>query len=166
MVYANFSSIVFRISFLMKIVTLWVWIPSWRDVLDTTLCDKVCQWLAAGRWFSPSTPVSPTNKTDHYNLTEISLKVVLSTITLTLKPTWLLSAPPSRAWYRIGVLSPWGGCQKTWLMLSTITLTLKPTWLLSAPPPSRAWYQIGVLSPWGGWQKTWLTLSTITLTLE
>ena len=30
---------------------------SWRGVLDTTLCDQVCQWLATGRWFSPSTPV-------------------------------------------------------------------------------------------------------------
>jgi hypothetical protein len=30
--------------------------PLWRGVLDTTLkCDKVCQWLAPGRWFSPST---------------------------------------------------------------------------------------------------------------
>jgi hypothetical protein len=27
-------------------------------------CDKVCQWLVADRWFSPSTPVSSTNKTD------------------------------------------------------------------------------------------------------
>jgi hypothetical protein len=26
---------------------------SWRGVLDTTLCDKVYQWLAAGQWFSP-----------------------------------------------------------------------------------------------------------------
>ena len=26
---------------------------SWRDLLDTTLCDKVCQELAAGWWFSP-----------------------------------------------------------------------------------------------------------------
>ena len=26
---------------------------SWRGVLDTTLCDKVCQWLATGRSFSP-----------------------------------------------------------------------------------------------------------------
>jgi hypothetical protein len=34
---------------------------SWQGVLDTTLCDKVCQWLAAGHWFSP---VSSTNKTD------------------------------------------------------------------------------------------------------
>ena len=23
---------------------------SWRGVLDTTLCDKDCQWFAAGRW--------------------------------------------------------------------------------------------------------------------
>jgi hypothetical protein len=30
----------------------------WRGVLDTTLCDKVCQWLATGQWFSPDTPVS------------------------------------------------------------------------------------------------------------
>jgi hypothetical protein len=25
----------------------------WRDVPVTTLCDKVCQWLTTGRWFSP-----------------------------------------------------------------------------------------------------------------
>jgi hypothetical protein len=30
--------------------------------------------------FSPGTPVSPTNKTDHHNITEILLKVALSTI--------------------------------------------------------------------------------------
>jgi len=24
----------------------------WRGVLDTTLCDKVCQWHATGLWFS------------------------------------------------------------------------------------------------------------------
>ena len=29
---------------------LWVWTPLRWCVLDTTLCDKVCQWLAAGRW--------------------------------------------------------------------------------------------------------------------
>jgi hypothetical protein len=38
----------------------------------------VCQWLAAGQWFSPGTPVSSTN------ITEILLKKVLNTITLTL----------------------------------------------------------------------------------
>jgi hypothetical protein len=36
---------------------------SWRGVLDTTLCNKICQWLATGRWFSPNTPVSSTNAT-------------------------------------------------------------------------------------------------------
>jgi hypothetical protein len=61
------------------------WVPSttivmssilraWRGVLDTTLCDKVCQWLATGRWFSPCTPVSSTNK--H----EILLNVALNTM--------------------------------------------------------------------------------------
>ena len=25
---------------------------SWRSVFDTILCDKVCQWLVAGRWIS------------------------------------------------------------------------------------------------------------------
>ena len=44
---------------------------------------KVCQWLAAGQWFSPGTPVSFTNKTDHQDINEILLKVVLNTI----KPT-------------------------------------------------------------------------------
>jgi hypothetical protein len=46
---------------------------SWRGVLDTTLCDQVCQWLATGWWFSP---VSSTNKTDHHDKTEILLKVL------------------------------------------------------------------------------------------
>jgi hypothetical protein len=55
---------------------------SWRGVLDTTLCDKVCQWLVTGRWFSPCTPVSSTNKTDRHNITEIMLKVALNTINL------------------------------------------------------------------------------------
>jgi len=26
----------------------------WPGVLDTTLCDKVCQWITAGWWFSLS----------------------------------------------------------------------------------------------------------------
>jgi hypothetical protein len=42
-----------------------------------TLCDKACQWLAAGRWFSPDPPVSSINKTDCHNITEILLKVAL-----------------------------------------------------------------------------------------
>jgi hypothetical protein len=31
----------------------------YRGILDSTLCDEVCQWLAAGQWFSQSTLVSP-----------------------------------------------------------------------------------------------------------
>ena len=57
-----------------------------RGVLDTTLCGKVNQWLATGRWFSPGTPVSPTNKTDRHNVTDILLKVTLNTINQT-KPS-------------------------------------------------------------------------------
>jgi len=57
---------------------LWVRIPLGRSVLNTALCDKVCQWLAAGRWFSPGTVVSSTN------ITEILLKVALSTTAPTL----------------------------------------------------------------------------------
>ena len=53
---------------------------SWRGLFDTTLCDKVCQWLKASRWFSPGTLVSSTNKTDRHDITEILLKVVLTTI--------------------------------------------------------------------------------------
>ena len=41
-----------------------------RVVLDTTLCDKVCQLLAASWWFSPGTPVSSTNKTNRHDITE------------------------------------------------------------------------------------------------
>jgi hypothetical protein len=60
----------------------------WRGVLDTTLCDKVCQWLdttlcdkacqwlETARWFSP---VSSTNKTGRHDITEILLKVALNT---------------------------------------------------------------------------------------
>ena len=46
---------------------------SWRGVLDTTLCDKACQFSL----------VSFTNKTDAHYITEILLKVALNTTTLT-----------------------------------------------------------------------------------
>ena len=64
---------------------------SWWGVLDTTLCDKVCQSIVADRWFSPGTPVSSTNKTDHHYIAEMLLKVALNTIILTplhLSPLW------------------------------------------------------------------------------
>jgi hypothetical protein len=55
---------------------------SWRGVLDTAVCDKVFQWFATRRWFSLSTPVSSTNKTDRHDITEILLKVALNIISL------------------------------------------------------------------------------------
>ena len=58
-------------------------VMSSNRVLDTTLCDNCFQWLVAGRWFSPGTPVS-TNKTDRYDISEFFWKVALSTITITL----------------------------------------------------------------------------------
>ena len=63
---------------------LWVRTLLMRGVLYTTLCDKVCQWLAAGQWFSLGTRLSSTNKTDCQDISEILLKVALNTITLTL----------------------------------------------------------------------------------
>jgi len=37
--------------------------PARARVLDTTLYDTVCQWLAAGWWFSPGTLLSSISKT-------------------------------------------------------------------------------------------------------
>ena len=56
---------------------------SWRDVLDTTLCDKFYQWLTTGLWFYSGTLVSFTNKTDRHNIADLLLKVALNTLTLT-----------------------------------------------------------------------------------
>jgi hypothetical protein len=49
-------------------------------IIPPTLCEKVCQWLATGWWFSQGTPVSSTNKTDCHDITEILLKVALNSI--------------------------------------------------------------------------------------
>ena len=73
----------------LSILMLWVWLPLRQRC--TTLTDKVCQWLAAGRWFSlgPS-----TNKTDRHHITEILLKVALNTI----KPTNLYHTTIFESW--------------------------------------------------------------------
>jgi hypothetical protein len=42
--------------------------------------DNFYQLLAHGLWFSPGTPASSTTKTGRLDITEILLKVVLSTI--------------------------------------------------------------------------------------
>jgi hypothetical protein len=65
---------------------------SWRGVLDKTLCDKVCQWLAIGLWFSLGTPVSYTNETNCHDITEIWLKVALNTKNLKSPPLDILNS--------------------------------------------------------------------------
>jgi hypothetical protein len=57
-------------------VTLWVRISI--RARCTTLCDKVCQWRATGRWFSAGPPVSSTRKTwpprYNWNIAESGVK--------------------------------------------------------------------------------------------
>ena len=79
-------------------LTLWVRIPRRWGVLDTTLCDKVCQWFAAGRWFSPGNPVSSTNNTERDDITKMLLKVDLNTTTLTFTPQILSYLHTSIHW--------------------------------------------------------------------
>ena len=59
---------------------LMLWVRISIRARCTTLCDKVYQWLATGQWFSLGTSVSSTNKTDHHDITEILLKVMLNII--------------------------------------------------------------------------------------
>ena len=62
---------------------LMLWIRISVRARCTTLCDKICQWLVTGRWFSAGPLVSSTNKTDRHDISEILLKVELNTIILT-----------------------------------------------------------------------------------
>jgi hypothetical protein len=66
----------------LSLLPLRVRTPLWRGVLDTTLFDEVCQWLATGRWFTPGTPVSSINKTDCHDIAKMLLKVAFNTINL------------------------------------------------------------------------------------
>jgi len=58
-------------------LTLWVQIPLRQGVLDTTLCDKVCQWLTTVLlWFSLGILVSSTKKTDRNDIAEMFLSTI------------------------------------------------------------------------------------------
>jgi hypothetical protein len=70
---------------------LMLWVRISIRARCTTLCDKVCQWLATGRWFPPGCPVSSTNKTDCHDITEILLKVPLNTIKETNKQIYIFN---------------------------------------------------------------------------
>ena len=73
-----------------------------RGVLDTTLCDKVCQWLLAGQWFLPGIPVCSANKTDLHDITEILLKGTLSII-ISNSGSFFLFCVPARTY----IERPW-----------------------------------------------------------
>ena len=60
--------------------SLMLWVRILIRARCKTLCDKLCQWLATGWWFSPGPTVSSTNKTDRHDITKILLKVALNTI--------------------------------------------------------------------------------------
>jgi hypothetical protein len=53
---------------------------SWFHFLYPSLCEKGGQWLVTGLWLSP---VYSTNWSDFHDMTDILLKVVFNTITLT-----------------------------------------------------------------------------------
>jgi hypothetical protein len=63
---------------------LMLWVRISLRARCTTLCDKVCQWLATGQWFSLGPPVSFTNKIDRHDIIEILLKVALNTMKQTI----------------------------------------------------------------------------------
>ena len=91
-------------------LTLWVRILLRRGVLDTTLCHKVCQWLATGQWLSPGATLSSTNKTDYHDITDILLKVALNTITPSF--TWIMRYI-TKLWFKLGRVDKWNallGC--------------------------------------------------------
>ena len=56
----------------------------WYTCTGSTVRDKVCHLLVTGQWFSPGTPISSINKTDHHDIAEVLLKVALNFITVTL----------------------------------------------------------------------------------
>jgi hypothetical protein len=58
--------------------SLMFWVQISIKARCTILCYKVFQWHATGRWISPGSLVSSTNKTDRHDITEILLKVALN----------------------------------------------------------------------------------------
>ena len=51
-----------------------MYIYKFEETTDLSQVTVVCQWLAAGQWFSPGTLVSSTNKTDRHDITESGIK--------------------------------------------------------------------------------------------
>jgi len=113
------------------LLMLWVRLPI--RVRCTTLYDKVCQWLATGRWFSPGTPVSSTNKTDRHNIAEILLKMALSTIKPNQKQVTFDEMMIMSALYMTSIQSmdtsirdfQYGGAPLQYMLITFLVITLK-----------------------------------------
>jgi hypothetical protein len=59
---------------------LWVRTPFMTRCTRYNIMWSSLSGPTTGRWFSPSTPTSSTNKNDRHDITEILLKVALNTI--------------------------------------------------------------------------------------
>ena len=80
---------------------LWVRIPLSRSVLDITLCDKVFQWFAAGRWLYPGTLISSANKTDRHYITETPYPLWYLMLTSLVSPVYIIGIVLLPHWYRL-----------------------------------------------------------------
>jgi hypothetical protein len=58
----SYGSWIYNYSWNQCLSPLMLWVRVSIRVRCTTLCDKVCQWLATDRWFSPDPSVSSTFK--------------------------------------------------------------------------------------------------------
>jgi hypothetical protein len=92
---------------------------SWWGVLDTTLCDKVYQWLATCLWFSLGTPVSSTN----LKLTaKIKLKYMYW-VHLTMKGVQTHNFSGDRYWLHVQVVvNPTTIRSRQWQPLNTLRI--------------------------------------------
>jgi len=84
----SYGSWIYNFLWSQHLSPLMLWVRISIRTRCTILCDKVCQWLATGGWFSQGPPISSTNKTDSHDIIAILLKVALSTIKQTNKQTF------------------------------------------------------------------------------
>jgi hypothetical protein len=114
-------------------LTLWVRTPIRRGVLDSTLCDKVCQWLATGWWFSPSTPVSSTNKLTACTVFTLKMFLYISIVSIWIHCLmyYICNKTITNGWFMViyAVYGP--GCHpqnSTWSMRSWGPYTILCRW--------------------------------------
>jgi hypothetical protein len=118
----------------------------------------VCQWLGPGQWFSLGTLVSSANKTNRHDITEILLKMVLNTITLTLE---MLSRQTNHHIILYWVHSTWVGFElATFVVIGTdclgscksnyhkITTTMAPSLILMTWPVQLGHNNSQIRSQW------------------